>query len=203
MATPPGAAPPPRGASSVERLPTHLFPDDSAASDYVTREIATLIRSRAAEGRKAVLGCATGATPRGIYARLVAMHRTEGLSFANVVTFNLDEYFPIHPDALQSYHRFMAEALWNPVGLKYGETAFIPPGNVPRERVEEAAAAYEAAIAEAGGIDLQILGIGHGGHIGRVFYHVFKLISTLISYFLLLFCADSMNREALKTRKRG
>lgn len=167
MAGPPGAIPAPPGISIAERLPSLFFSDDGAAADYVARQIATLIRSRAAEGRKTVLGLATGATPLGIYARLVEMHRSEGLPFKdNVITFNLDEYYPIQPNAQQSYHRFMAEALWDPVGLSFGENAFIPPGNVPREQIKEAAAAYEAAIAEAGGIDLQILGIGTGGHIG-------------------------------------
>ena len=99
--------------SSVERIPSEIFPNASQASSYVADEIATLIRTRQAENQQCVLGLATGSTPTGIYAELVRMHRESGLSFANVITFNLDEYFPMQPKELQSYVRFMNEHLFD------------------------------------------------------------------------------------------
>ena len=90
---------------------------------------------------------------------------TQGLSFHNVTTFNLDEYYPIEPGALQSYHRFMKKSLFDKIDLLPGST-HIPPGNLSRSQVKEACKEYERVIEEAGGIDLQLLGIGHDGHIG-------------------------------------
>jgi glucosamine-6-phosphate deaminase len=134
-------------------------------SRAVAHEIASLIRRRQAEGKKAVLGLATGSSPVSVYAELVRLHREEKLSFANVVTFNLDEYFPISPDHPQSYRRFMEVHLFGHVDLPK-EQIHIPDGSVPRTEVTAACVAYEAAIVEAGGIDFQILGIGRTGHIG-------------------------------------
>ena len=142
-----------------------IFPGSHEASRAVAHEIADLIRSRAAEGKNAVLGLATGSTPQEIYDELVRLHQNEGLSFQNVITFNLDEYWPMQPDALQSYNRFMAEYLFDHVDMK-PENIHIPDGTLPLEKVREYCAAYEQAIADAGGIDIQILGIGRTGHIG-------------------------------------
>jgi len=141
------------------------FPSSDAASAFVAREIATLIRRRAAENRSAVLGLATGSTPQGVYAELVRLHREEGLSFRNVVSFNLDEYWPMAPDSLQSYHRFMAEHLFDLVDIPR-ENIHVPDGRQPLESVAAYCEAYEQKIQSAGGIDLQILGIGRTGHIG-------------------------------------
>src|ERR1700736_2595908 len=96
-------------AARFERVPTRVFGRAEQASAAVAGEIAALIRRRAAESRPCVLGLATGSTPTGVYAQLVRLHREEGLSFAGVVTFNLDEYYPMRPDAVQSYRRFMRE----------------------------------------------------------------------------------------------
>ncbi len=112
-----------------------------------------------------MLGLATGSTPISVYAELVRLHREEGLSFAGVTTFNLDEYYPIHPDELQSYHRFMREHLFEHVDIE-PQQVHIPDGTVAADQVHEYARRYEEAIAEAGGIDLQLLGIGRTGHIG-------------------------------------
>ena len=112
-----------------------------------------------------MLGLATGSTPIGVYRELIRLHREEGLSFARVVTFNLDEYYPMAPDSLHSYHRFMWENLFDAVDIK-PENVHILPGDIPREAVPQMAARYEEAIRAAGGIDLQLLGIGKTGHIG-------------------------------------
>lgn len=151
--------------SLPERLPVAVYPDSSAASAAAAEEIAALIRQRASQGRRAVLGLATGSTPQGVYEALVRLHRSEGLSFRNVTTFNLDEYWPMRPDALQSYRRFMQEHLFDLVDIDPVET-HVPDGAVPREGVAAAVAAYDAAIAGAGGIDIQLLGIGRTGHVG-------------------------------------
>jgi glucosamine-6-phosphate deaminase len=156
-----GGAPP----VPPERVPTRVFPDPAEASRAVAAEIAALIRARAAAGRRCVLGLPTGATPVGVYAELARLHREERLSFAGVTTFNLDEYYPIEPDELQSYHRFMREHLFDHVDIP-PEQVHIPDGTVPPERVHDYARAYEEAIAAAGGLDLQLLGIGRTGHIG-------------------------------------
>jgi glucosamine-6-phosphate deaminase len=131
----------------------------------VAGEIARLIRERAGEGRRVVLGLATGSTPQGVYEELVRLHRSEGLSFRNVTTFNLDEYYPIRPDELQSYRRFMREHLFDHVDIDPANI-HIPDGTIPREVVVAHCEAYERAIRDAGGIDLQLLGIGRTGHIG-------------------------------------
>ncbi|HYD02129.1 MAG TPA: glucosamine-6-phosphate deaminase [Phycisphaerales bacterium] len=151
--------------SDVERLPVRIFRDSVAASARVAAEIAGLIRARQKEGRHAVLGLATGSTPLGVYEELVRLHERDGLSFANVVTFNLDEYWPMAPGDLQSYRRFMRENLFNRVDIDQRQ-AHVPDGSCPPERVAEHCAAYERAIDAAGGIDIQLLGIGRTGHIG-------------------------------------
>lgn len=128
------------------------------------RIVETLGQVRA-EGRAPVLGLATGSTPIGIYAELVRRHREEGLSFRDVVTFNLDEYFPMAPHSLQSYHRFMQEHLFSLIDID-PVNVHIPRGDLPEGEVAAAASAYEEAIARHGGIDLQLLGLGRTGHIG-------------------------------------
>ncbi len=110
-----------------------------------------------------MLGLATGHTPINVYRELIRMHRQEGLSFRNVVTFNLDEYWPMKPDALQSYHRWMHENFFRHVDIP-AENINIPDGTA--KKADEFCRKYEQSIAKAGGIDLQILGIGRTGHIG-------------------------------------
>jgi glucosamine-6-phosphate deaminase len=152
-------------AESRERIPTRVFPSAEEVSIAVARDIAELIRGRASEGRTAVLGLATGSTPVSIYAELVRMHRDEGLSFRNVVTFNLDEYFPMRPDSLQSYRRFMQEHLFDHVDIDPANV-HVPDGTIAPDQVQAYARSYEQAIRDAGGVDFQILGIGRTGHIG-------------------------------------
>ncbi len=152
-------------STRFEKTPTRIFPDAQQASQNVAARIARLIRERQAQGKHCVLGLATGSTPVSVYAELVRLHKEEGLSFANVITFNLDEYYPMAPNALQSYVRFMHEHLFDHVDIP-PDQVHIPDGTIPREQVSEYCAWYEEEIRRAGGIDLQLLGIGRTGHIG-------------------------------------
>jgi len=124
-----------------------------------------LIRAKQAANKTCVLGLATGSTPIRVYNELIRMHREEGLSFAGVVTFNLDEYYPMLPDSQQSYQHFMRERLFNHVDIDLAMT-HVPDGTVPLDQVEKYCEGYERAISDVGGIDLQILGLGRTGHIG-------------------------------------
>ena len=153
------------GANRFEKVPVQIFKTPSEAVKAVAGEIAELIRARAAEGRTCVLGLATGSSPIKLYAELVRMHREEGLSFRNVITFNLDEYMPMKRESEQSYHHFMHHHLFGQVDI-LPENIHIPDGTLQTDEVEAFCAAYERAIEEAGGIDIQILGIGRTGHIG-------------------------------------
>jgi len=147
------------------RLPVSLYADSEQASAAVAAQVADLIRARAAAGQPCVLGLATGSSPTRVYEELVRLHREDGLSFQNVVSFNLDEYYPMAPGSLQSYVRFMREYLFDHVDIR-PENVHLPDGTVPPEQVAEFCRRYEAQIREAGGIDLQLLGIGRTGHIG-------------------------------------
>lgn len=150
---------------ATEHVPVRIYPDDVGASRAVARRIAQVIRDRGAAGRRAVLGLATGHTPINVYRELARMHRDEGLDFSHVVTFNLDEYWPIEPRAAQSYHAWMHENFFRFVNVP-PEAVHIPSGTTAEADLDAECAAYEKAIADAGGIDFQILGIGRMGHIG-------------------------------------
>lgn len=151
--------------TAFEKVQVKIFHTSEEGSVFVAREIAALIRSRQSEGKPCVIGLATGSTPTRVYAELVRMHKEEKLTFRHVHTFNLDEYYPMQPDALQSYVRFMNEHLFNHLDIPK-ENVNIPDGTLPKEKVAEYCTAYEAAIDKLGGIDIQILGIGRTGHIG-------------------------------------
>ncbi|HEV7331697.1 MAG TPA: glucosamine-6-phosphate deaminase [Flavisolibacter sp.] len=150
---------------SLERIPVRIFDTPAGGAKWVAQQVADLIRAKAGAGEKCVLGLATGSTPKLLYAELARMHREEELSFKNVVAFNLDEYYPIERDALQSYNRFMKTQLFDKVDIDPAN-CHIPDGEVPKEAIKEHCAEYEKKIADEGGIDLQILGIGVNGHIG-------------------------------------
>ena len=150
---------------SFEKIPCTIFPDLEKSSLYVAQIIAQLIRDKQQKKESCVLGLATGSTPKTLYAELVRMHKKEGLSFKNVVTFNLDEYYPIEKDAVQSYYNFMHRHLFDHVDI-LPENVHIPNGSLPKEEIKSHCLEYEQMIDDAGGIDLQILGIGNNGHIG-------------------------------------
>ncbi|MBA3316957.1 MAG: glucosamine-6-phosphate deaminase [Gemmatimonadales bacterium] len=152
-------------SSTLERIRTVIVGDHDEIGRLVAGRIAELVRMRAAAGKPAVLGLATGSTPISVYRELVRRHRDEGLGFGHVVTFNLDEYYPMDPGSIHSYHRFMWENLFSQLDIRR-ENVHIPRGDLPRDRMDQECRRYEAAIREAGGIDLQLLGIGRTGHIG-------------------------------------
>lgn len=148
-----------------ERIPTVVAEEYDELARRIAARIAEVVRERNAAGRLAVLGLATGSTPIGIYRELIRLHRDEGLDFSRVVTFNLDEYYPMDPDSLHGYRRFMRENLFDHVNVD-PRHVHIPRGDVPRIDLEDHCRDYERAIQEAGGIDFQILGIGQTGHVG-------------------------------------
>jgi glucosamine-6-phosphate deaminase len=150
---------------SFEKIPVKIFSSLEEGSRFIGREIAQLIREKDSKGQKTVLGLATGSSPKSLYAELVRLHRDEGLSFRNVITFNLDEYYPIDNDALQSYNRFMKEQLFGKIDIDPAN-CHIPNGQWKKEEIKQHCIEYENRIEKAGGIDLQILGIGNNGHIG-------------------------------------
>jgi glucosamine-6-phosphate deaminase len=148
-----------------EKLPVSVYGNQQEASIAVAGRIAKLIRDKQAKGEQAVLGLATGVTPIRVYAELVRLHKEEGLSFKDVITFNLDEYYPMKPDAAQSYVTFMYENLFSHVDIDKANV-HIPDGTLDKEDVVAFCLDYEKQIEELGGLDLQILGIGRTGHIG-------------------------------------
>lgn len=152
-------------SSKYERLPTEVYESADKASKYVGNQIAELIKKNNEREVPTVLGLATGSTPIRVYDELIRHHKQEGLSFANVITFNLDEYFPIEAAAMQSYVRFMDENLFNHIDIKK-KNVHIPDGLLKREKVSDYCQQYEKKIRECGGISLQLLGIGRTGHIG-------------------------------------
>lgn len=151
--------------SRYEHVHTIVLPNSLTASKAVANEIAALIRYKAAKGENCVLGLATGSTPIKVYSELVRMHKEEALSFKNVITFNLDEYFPMQPDAIQSYVYFMKEHLFNHIDIP-AKNINIPDGTLSMDEVYEFCQDYEKKIDAVGGLDIQILGIGRTGHIG-------------------------------------
>jgi glucosamine-6-phosphate deaminase len=135
------------------------------ACAVVAQEIKSLIQANDAQNKKTVLGLATGSSPIELYKELVRLHKNEGLSFKNVVSFNLDEYYPMAKESEQSYHYFMHHHLFNHVDI-LPENVNIPSGTVSENDAQKFCADYEAKIDALGGIDIQILGIGRTGHIG-------------------------------------
>jgi glucosamine-6-phosphate deaminase len=135
-----------------ERVPVLIFDQPGPMARQVARHIANLVEERQAVGQNLVLGLPTGSTPIGVYQHLVRMHREEGLDLSNVVTFSLDEYFPMEPESLQSYHRFMRENFLNYVNIPE-ENIHIPRGDIAKVEVQAYCLTYENEIEKAGGID--------------------------------------------------
>ncbi|HEV2132434.1 MAG TPA: glucosamine-6-phosphate deaminase, partial [Longimicrobiaceae bacterium] len=151
-------------AETRERVPVVIAAYEEIARQVAAR-IAGIIREKQERGERAVLGLATGSTPIAVYRELIRMHREEGLDFSDVVSFNLDEYYPMDPKSIHSYQRYMWENLFEHINIPR-ENIHLPRGDLPRQEVEAHTEAYERAIGELGGIDFQILGIGKTGHIG-------------------------------------
>ncbi|WP_341215794.1 glucosamine-6-phosphate deaminase [uncultured Wocania sp.] len=148
-----------------EKIHNVIFESSQKASVLVAQEIANLIREKSALNESCVLGLATGSSPIKVYEELVRMHKEEGLSFANVITFNLDEYLSMDKTNIQSYFYFMHEHLFNHVDI-LPENINIPDGKVKAEDLYQYCIDYEMKIKAHGGIDFQLLGIGRTGHIG-------------------------------------
>lgn len=149
--------------SKVNRF--NVWSDAEKASIYVARTIAELIVQQQHLGKPAVLGLATGNTPKKVYQELVRLHQNEGLSFHNVISFNLDEYYPIHPESFQSYTYFMKHHLFNHIDIDESNI-HIPHTDLSTDRILQYCNDYETKIKNYGGLDLQLLGIGRNGHIG-------------------------------------
>ena len=154
----------PSGARQ-ERVPVEIFDNPVALARKAADRIADLIRERRAAGEPFVLGLPSGSTPIGVYQELIRMHREEGLDFSGVVTFSLDEYYPIEPDSVQSCRRFMRENFFDHVNIP-DEHIHAPDGSLPEEEALVFCRRYEEAVEAAGGFDLLLLGIGRSGHIG-------------------------------------
>lgn len=152
-------------SDSFERIPVKIFNTPKQGSVFAAEQIARLIKEKQSKGEDCVLGLATGSTPISLYAELVRMHKEDGLSFKNVITFNLDEYYPLEKDAIQSYWTFMHRHLFNHIDID-PKNIHIPNGELAKEEIKKHCQKYEQLIDAVGGIDLQLLGIGNNGHIG-------------------------------------
>ena len=148
-----------------EKLHNVVFNSPEQASKIVAAEIAALIKEKNSKAEKCVLGLSTGSSPISVYKELVRLHKNEGLTFRNVVTFNLDEYSDINKDDINSYHFYMYENLFNKIDI-LEENINIPKSNLNKKSMRSYCAKYEKKIIDLGGIDLQLLGIGRTGHIG-------------------------------------
>jgi glucosamine-6-phosphate deaminase len=149
---------------NLERMPVVVLPDHDTVARVVAHRIAGLILRRRHEGRRPVLGLATGSTPVGVYRELIRMHREEELDLSDVVTFNLDEYYPMDPGSIHSYHRFMWENFFQHVNIR--RRTSTSPRRRPARRGGRALPSVRGGDPPAGGIDFQILGVGRSGHIG-------------------------------------
>ena len=149
----------------LEKIHNVIFDDSEEASIIVAHEIANLIKVKALQNQNCVLGLATGSSPVDVYEELVRLHKEEGLSFKNVITFNLDEYYPMKPENTQSYWHFMHEHLFNHIDI-LPENINIPSGTIKSDEIHQYCIDYDMKIREVGGIDFQLLGIGRTGHIG-------------------------------------
>ena len=149
----------------LEKLYNVTFDSSFLGSQAVADEIASLIKEKQVNGLPCVLGLATGSSPISVYNQLIKLHREEALSFKNVITFNLDEYYGLEPKDINSYHFFMHENLFNHIDIPL-ENINIPSGIIEPIKVRDYCKAYEKKIADLGGLDFQLLGIGRTGHVG-------------------------------------
>jgi glucosamine-6-phosphate deaminase len=149
----------------LEKIHNVIFDNSKSGSKAVAREIADLIIYKQSKKQKCILGLATGSSPITVYEELVNIHKKEKLSFKNVITFNLDEYYPISSENTESYYTFMHQHLFDHIDIDK-ENINIPKGNLRKNEIEKYCKSYESKIEKLGGIDFQLLGIGRTGHIG-------------------------------------
>ena len=148
-----------------EKIHSIIFDDSKNGSLAIAREISDLIKKKKKQNKNCLLGLATGSSPIYVYHELVRMHKEDGLSFKNVICFNLDEYYPMSSDDVKSYHHFMNIHLFDHIDIQKNNI-HIPDGSIKKEKINEYCSKYEQKIVEEGGIDFQLLGIGRTGHIG-------------------------------------
>lgn len=147
------------------KVPTLVFSTSNQAARHIALQIEEIIKQNLIQGKFTVLGLPTGSTPVGLYRELIRMHKMEGLDFSKVITFNLDEYYPLDSTHPQSYRRWMRETFFDHVNIPDNQIN-IPDGTLAFEKIEEFCINYEKKIRQAGGLDLQLLGIGRTGHMG-------------------------------------
>jgi len=148
-----------------EKIHSVIFDDSKNGSLAIAKEISDLIRNKQKQNKNCVLGLATGSSPISLYQELVRMHKEDGLSFKNVICFNLDEYYPMSGNDVNSYHHFMNVHLFDHIDIQK-DNINIPNGTVKKEEINNYCSKYEEKIVNEGGIDFQLLGIGRTGHIG-------------------------------------
>jgi len=148
-----------------EKVPVDVFSDSESASKIVAKKIAEIILRKQSEGKPCVLGLIAGSTAVNVYEELVNIHKTKGLSFKNVVVFNIDEYYPLHPDVIQSHYLYLHEYLFSQVDIP-NENINLIRGDVPKDKISAFCKSYEDKIKDLGGIDLQLLSLDGRGQIG-------------------------------------
>ncbi len=150
---------------SFEKIPCELFENAINGCNHIANLISLAIRAKQQKGEVMVLGLATGSSPIHIYKELIRLHKEENLSFSNVITFNLDEYYPMSPESMHSYHKFMHEYLFDHIDIPR-ENINIPDGTLELKSIKDYCSEYDRKIEALGGIDIQVLGIGRTGHVG-------------------------------------
>ena len=149
----------------LEKIPTDIYESAEEGANQIALDIAQLIRDKQKAGRFCVLALAGGNSPRNVYADLVRMHQEEGLSFRNVVIFNLYEYYPLAPNAINSNFNALKEMLIDHVDIDK-QNVFIPDSTIAKDAIFEYCRLYEQRIESFGGLDIALLGIGRVGNIG-------------------------------------
>ena len=149
----------------LEKIPTDIYESPEEGANQVALDIAQIIRDKQKAGRFCVLALAGGNSPRNVYSALIRMHREEGLSFRNVIVFNLYEYYPLSENAVSSNLNSLKEMLLNHVDID-PQNIFSPSGSIAKDTIFEYCRLYEQRIESFGGIDVAVLGIGRVGNIG-------------------------------------
>jgi glucosamine-6-phosphate deaminase len=148
-----------------EKVPVDVYNDSESASKIVAKKIAETILKKQSEGKPCVLGLIAGSTAVGVYEELVKIHKTKGLSFKNVIVFNIDEYYPLSHDEIQSHYLYLHEYLFSCVDIP-DENINLLRSDIPKDKIATFCRSYEDKIKELGGIDLQLLSLDSRGQIG-------------------------------------
>ncbi len=149
----------------LEKIPADIYESAEEGANHIACEIAQLIRDKQKAGRFCVLALPGGNSPRNVYSALIRMHKEEGLSFRNVIIFNLYEYYPLTADAINSNLNALKEMFLDHVDIDK-QNIFSPDGTIPKDTIFEYCRLYEQRIESFGGLDAVLLGIGRVGNIG-------------------------------------